>query len=157
MAVTSKRPQRKTLANQDLGAIESIVYNDAAGAKKFIQIEPVVKRAVTGAENVGAGKYIKVTGTSYTLDLVGRAYDANATYQKGDVVTQAGSVWKCEKDQVTGTFDAINWTEVSAKQIGPVTITAGAVVCTGRWHNTVSVDGFLVEDDSDIPFIRVRD
>ena len=157
MSVKPKRPQRSTHVNQDLGGIESIVYNDAAGAKKFIKIEPVVVRAVAGGESVGAGKYVKVTGTSYTLDLLNKEYSASVVYQKGDVVTESGSVWLSLEDGTTGVFNEAKWNKVAAKQIGPVTIEAGAVVCTGRWHNSVTTAGFLVEDDSSIPHIRIRD
>ena len=153
----ARKPLRKTNANQDLGAIESIVYNDAAGAKKIIIVEPVVIRTVTGAENIGPGKYVKVTGTSYTLDLVDKAYSASSQYQKGDVVTESGNVYLAQQDNITGTFDASKWSRVAIKSIGPITITAGSVVCTGRWHNTVSANGFLVDDDSFIALNRVRD
>lgn len=157
MSQRVKGPVRRTQAKQDLGAIDSIKYNDAAGADKVIIVEPVVSRAVAGGENVGAGKYVKVTGTSYTLDLVGRVYDTSINYQKGDVVSQGTDIYLCMNDNVTGAFDASKWKRVAPKQIGPVTITAGSVVCTGRWHNTVTAAGFLVDDESDITHFRVRD
>lgn len=158
MAVNSKRPQRAVSANDfDLGSIEAHRWNDATGADKVIVVEPVVERAVIASENVGAGRLVKVTGTTYTLDLVGRAYDSAKTYQKGDVVTSGADVYLAMQDQITGAFDATKWKKVAPKQVGPVAITAGAVVGTGRWHNTVTEAGFLVDEDSLIPHIRVRD
>lgn len=152
-----KDPVRRTKARQDLGAIESIKYNDATGADKVIIIEPVVKRAVAGGEIVGAGKYVKVTGASYTLDLLGKVYDVAGTYQKGDVASQGADIYMALEDNITGVFDATKWRKVAPKQVGPVTIVAGSVVCTGRWHNTVTAAGFLVDDESDMKHFRVRD
>ncbi|HUV84077.1 MAG TPA: hypothetical protein VMV86_00115, partial [Methanosarcinales archaeon] len=143
-----KEPIRNADSRQDLGALEAISYNDAAGAKKFILIEPVVKRPVAGNEIVGPGKYVKVTGTSYTLDLLGKAYAPASNYKKGDIVTEAGDVYMAQEDNVTGTFDASKWRKVALKVVGPVTIVAGAAVSTGRWHNTVTTAGFLVDDNS---------
>lgn len=157
MAVKSKAPARGVSSRQDLGIIEAIKYNDAAGASKVIIVDAPIKRAVAAPENVGTGKYVKITGTSYTLDLLGRAYDTAATYQKGDVVSQGTDIYLCQADQVTGTFDAQYWQKVAPKQIASIPCTAGAVVTTGRWHNTVTVAGFLVDDDSDISYNRVRD
>ncbi len=291
----AKDPVRNTKEQQDLGAIESISYNDAAGAKKWIEIEPVVKEAVAAAASVaataildltaditltsialgagrnnntltlevaapaanptdtiladitgtgdaiiititpndgtnnavtpvdlttaelrelidtgtvgaktvtitdpsgllddqsaaggdatdladsgegdgvvatfsggssnagatvGAGKYVKVTGTAYTLDLLGRAYDSSKEYGKGDIVSHITSIYKANEDMITGAFDVSKWTKVADKTIGPVTIVAGAVVCTGRWHNSVTEAGFLVDDKSDIKHVRTRD
>ena len=158
MAVNSKRPKRAVKVNDiDLDIIEAAGWNDAAGAKKVMVVEPVVKKAVAGGENVGSGKLVKVTGTTYTLDLVGRAYDSTKTYQKGDIVSNGTDIYQAMQDQITGAFDDTKWRKVAPKQVGPVTITAGAVVSTGRWHNTVTGAGFLVDDDSSIPHIRIRD
>lgn len=153
-----KRPIRTTKGNQDLGSIESITYNDAAGCKKVMLVEPVVIRAVAGGEIVGAGKYVKVTGTSYTLDLLGKTYSASIAYQKGDVVTESGSIHMAMVDiPIPEAFDTTKWKKIRDKQVGPVTITAGSVVNTGRWHNSVTTAGFLVEDDSDAVQTRIRD
>ena len=142
------KPKRQGVNQEDFGSIEAHSYNEPAGSRKIIVVDPVVKKAVTGAENVGFGRYVKVTGTSYTLDCVGKVYDAGATYRQGDIVTSGAFIYMATEDNITGAFDAGKWQKVADKQIGPVTITAGAVVCTGRWHNTVSVDGFLVDDES---------
>lgn len=157
MSNKGKEPVRNTKARQDIGAIQSIKYNDQAGADKVMIVEPVVQKPVGAGEIVGAGKYVKVSGTSYTLDLLGRAYDSALTYYKGDVVSEGSNIYQANQDNITGTFDASKWTLKAPKQVGPVSVTAGSVVCTGRWHNSVSVAGFLVADESDIKHIRVRD
>lgn len=157
MSQSVKRPIRRTRANQDLGAIQSIKYNDATGSDKVIIVEPAIKAAVGASEIVGAGKYVKVTGTTYTLDLLGSAYDPAINYQKGDVVSQGTDIYLAMNDNITGAFDATKWRLVAPKTIGPIAITAGSVVTTGRWHNSVTVAGFLVDDDSDITHFRVRD
>lgn len=154
---TPKEPIRSVKTRQDLGGIEAISYNDAAGAKKVIVVDAPVKAAVAINEIVGNGKYVKITGTSYTLDLLGRAYSAALMYNKGDVVTESGFVYMATEDKVTGTFDPTKWRKVADKQVGPVTVVAGTVVTTGRWHNTVSVAGFLVDDESQILLTSVRD
>jgi hypothetical protein len=140
--------RRKNKSVQDMGLLENVVYNESAGAKKVIIIEPVVKAAVGSSDSYAFGSYVKVTGTAYTLDCLGKAYDTSKTYRRGDLVTQSSNVYISNTDGVTGTFDASHWTLMSAKSIGPVTITAGAVVCVGKWHNTVSVAGFLIEEES---------
>lgn len=153
----AKKPTRSADSQQDLGAIPAIRYNDAAGADKIIIVEPVVVKAVAAVDIVGSGKYVKITGNTYTLDLKGRAYDPTKTYQKGDVVTETTDIYLCLEDRVTGTFDASKWRKVAPKTVGPVAITAGSVVCTGRWHNAVSVAGFLVDDSSQIKHTSIRD
>lgn len=157
MAVNARKPQRNTSTKQDLGNIEAISYNDAAGAKKVIVIDAPIKRAVAGGEEVGAGRYVKITGTSYTLDLINQDYNTGIMYQKGDVVAQGGNIYLAQDDNITGTFDATKWQLVAPKQISSIPCTAGAVVTTGRWHNTVTVAGFLVDEDSAIKHIRIRD
>lgn len=153
----AKEPVRKTNTKQDLGAIESIVYNDPTGAKKVIVVEPAIKRAVIASEVVGSGKLVKVDGTSYTLDLLGRAYDSAKTYQKGDVVSETADIYLAMEDNITGTFDATKWRKVAPKQIASISCVSGSIVTTGRWHNTVTTSGWLVDDGSDIPHIRIRD
>lgn len=159
MAVRPKRPKRRTGANDiDRGSIEAFKYNDAAAADKVIIIEPVVKAAyVADTPLESTGKYIKVTGTAYTLKLLGRAYSAAKTYQKGDVVTSGGFVYSARENAITGAFDAAKWKKEIADTIGPVTIVAGATICTGRWHNAIGQAGFLVEDDTDISLNSIRD
>ena len=152
-----KEPIRNAGTRQDLGSIEAIAYNDAAGAKKVMLVDAPIKRTVSINEIVGAGKFVKITGTSYTLDLLGRAYSSSLFYVKGDVVTESTSVYMALEDNITGTFDATKWTKVADKQIASIPVAAGTVVTTGRWHNSVSVAGFLVDDSSEIKYTRTRD
>jgi hypothetical protein len=140
--------RRKNKSVQDIGLLENVVYNESAGAKKIIIIEPVVRSAVGASDSYAFGSYVKVTGTTYTLDCLGKAHSSSVVYRRGDLVTVTTTIYVANQDNVTGTFDASKWAAVSTKQIGPVTITAGSVVCVGKWHNTVSVAGFLVEDES---------
>ena len=58
-----KQPVRSVNTHQDLGSIDAISYNDAAGAKKVIVIDPPIKKAVAVNEVVGSGKLVKITGT----------------------------------------------------------------------------------------------
>lgn len=157
MAVKARQPQRNTRTVQDLGNIESIRYNDAAGASKVIVVDAPIKRAVLASEDVGPGKYVKITGTQYTLDLLNKAYDSTYEYQRGDVVSESGNIYLAQADNITGVFDATKWLKVAPKQIANIPCAAGAVVTTGRWHNSVTVVGFLVDDESAIKHIRVRD
>lgn len=157
MAVTPKEPIRNISARQDSGATDSIKYNDSAGADKVIIIDPPIKKAVGAGEVVGPGAYVKITGTSYTLDLINRAYDTSKTYQKGDVVTQGSDIYMAMQDSITGTFDSSKWKKVAPKQISSIPVNAGDTVTTGRWHNTVTVAGFLVDDRSVIKHTRHRD
>lgn len=133
---------------QDPHLISNTSYNEAAGAIKQIIVEPVVRRSVTAAEQLEPGSYVKVTGTSYTLRLLGKAYDSNRHYRKGDLAVQGGRVYVANSNGITGTFDANFWTDVAAETVGPITITAGSVVSCGRYHNNLNAAGFLIDDDS---------
>lgn len=141
-------PTRKASGQIDLGTIEDIEHNKSTGARKVMIVEPVIKRAVLATDHYDFGSYVKVTGTSYTLDCLGRAYDPLKTYNIGDIVTNGGFVYQANENNVTGAFDATKWKKVADKVIGPIPVSAGAVVSTGKWHNTVSAAGFLIDDDS---------
>jgi hypothetical protein len=138
---------RKSKEIMDEGGIANITYNDQAGGKKVIIVEPVVKSAVLSTDSVPFGSYVKVTGTSYTLDMIQKAYNTGASYNKGEIVTSGGFVWICIA-ATTGTFDSTKWENKAAKSIGPVSISAGALVSVGQWHNCVTAAGFLIEDSS---------
>lgn len=125
-------------------------YNEATGASKQIIVEPVVKNAVDANTQIPFGSYVKVTGTSYTLRLLGKAYDPNKHYKRNDMVAQAGRIYIAQEDGITGAFDATRWANVAPETVGPVAINAGAVVCCGRYHNNVNAAGFLIDDDSEI-------
>ena len=153
----AKQPGRNVNTNQDLGAIPAIEYNDAVGAKKVIMVEPTIIKATSASENVGAGKLVKLSATPYGLDMVGRVYSAAATYQQGDVVTETASVYMATEDNITGAFDATKWRKVADKSITGIPSAVGAIVSTGRWHNAITVAGWLVDDDSAMDYSRNRD
>jgi hypothetical protein len=153
----AKEPNRSVNTKQDLGSIDAIQHNDAVGAKKVIVVEPTIVRATTASENVGAGRLVKISATPYGLDLVGRAYDPLKTYVQGDIVTETTSVYMANQDAITGTFDASKWRKVTEKQITGIPSAVGAIVSTGRWHNAITVAGWLVDDESAIEFTRTRD
>jgi hypothetical protein len=135
---------------KDPASIMNEVYNEPSGSYKMMIVEPVVKRAVLATEKLPFGSYVRVTGTTYTLQLLDKAYSASAVYRRNSIVTQGGFVWIAEDDNLTGTFDASKWRNVAPATVGPVTVTAGSVVCLGRYHNNCNAAGFLVEDDSEI-------
>jgi hypothetical protein len=85
---------------------------------------------------------------TYIASIDGNKLKYNKTYRKGDVVTNGTSIYMATEDNITGTFDATHWQKVADKQIGPIAVVAGSTVCTGRWHNTVTANGFLVDDES---------
>jgi hypothetical protein len=135
---------------KDLGSIFNEAYNEPSGAIKQIIVEPVVRRPVTASDLIPFGSYVKVTGTTYQLRLLGKAYNPLKVYRKNEMVTQGGRVYIAEEDGITGTFDASKWNDVAPDIIGPITIQAGSVVCCGRFHNNVNAAGFLIDDDSEI-------
>ena len=153
-----KDPTRSLRTRQDLGAIPAIQHNDAAGAQKNIDIEPAYLRTTTAGENVGPGKLVKISATPYDLELKDKAYSASATYQIGDIVTEAGGVYLCSTPvEIPEAFDAGKWVRKADAVVSGIVSSAGAIVSTGRWHNSVSVSGWLVDDDSQIDHIRIRD
>jgi hypothetical protein len=153
----AKEPNRSINTKQDLGAIDAIQHNDAVGAKKVMVVEATIVRATAASENVGAGRLVKLSATPYGLDLVGKVYAPAATYQRGDVVSETASVYLAQEDNITGTFDATKWRKVADKVIAGIPSAVGAVVSTGRWHNAVTVAGWLVDDESAIEYTRIRD
>lgn len=135
---------------KDPFAIQNESYNESAGAIKHMIVEPVVKNAVGADDQVPFGAYVKVIGTAYTLRLLGKDHDPSRVYRQNQLAVSGGRVYISLEDNISGTFDATKWRDVAPSSIGPVTITAGAVVCTGRYHNNVGAAGWLVEDDSEI-------
>lgn len=153
----AKEPNRNVKTKQDLGSIDAIQHNDAVGAKKVIMVEPTIVRATLASENVGAGRLVKIGSAQYGLDMVGRAYNPANTYQQGDIVTNTTYVYMAQADGITGAFDASNWRKVADKTITGIHSSVGAVVSTGRWHNAITVAGFLCDDESTIEYTRIRD
>lgn len=143
--------QRKLKQIWDMEHIQNVIYNEAAGAQKNITVEPVVKRATIANEQVGFGAYVKVAAgtTAYGMDCLGKAHDAGATYRRGDIVTQGTDVYVANQDiRDAHAFDAGEWTKVAPKQILAIPTYGGAVVSTGKWHNAITVAGFLLDDES---------
>lgn len=152
--------QRSNKIAKDAGAIANESYNEASGSSKIMIIEPDIKGAYVASSAIGAGKLIKVTlGGVYSLEMVGRAFSAAISYRRGNVVTEAGKVYVCDISEGTvalGVFDSEQWTAVADAVIAGIPCEAGDIVSTGRFHNAISVAGFIVEDDSDISLNRVQ-
>lgn len=158
MAKKPKEPQRVVKTRQDLGSITAIQYNDSAGAQKNLDVIPAPLRTTTAGENVGPGKLVKIAAVLYDLELKGKAYDVSATYQVGDIVTRSTFVYlNSQPVEKPEAFDAVKWIKKASALIEDIPSISGDIVTTGRWHNSVSVVGFLIDDDSKIDHTRVRD
>jgi len=153
----AKQPNRSVNTRQDISAIDAIQHNDAVGAKKAIIVQPTIAKTTTAGEAVGAGRLVLIAATSYNLTMVGRDYNAAFTYQQGDVAVSGGFVYLCNADNVTGAFDSSKWVQKASATISAIPCANPSVVSTGRWHNAVSVAGFLVDDESAIEYTRIRD
>lgn len=153
----ARQPNRSVDTKQDISAIDAIQHNDPVGAKKAIIVQPTVSKATLANEAVGAGKLVLIAAASYGLDMVGRAYSAAATYMKGDVVSETADVYLALEDNITGAFDVSKWRRVAPKAIAGIPCPNPSVVSTGRWHNAITVAGWLVDDDSSIQYTRIRD
>lgn len=134
----------------DMDHIQNVIFNESTGAQKNINIEPVVKDTYTANLQVPFGSLIKVAAgtTAYTMACVGKAHSASADYRRGDLVVQAGRVYIAAVDHRAKTFDAADWVDVAPATIAAIPTTGGAVVCTGKYHNSINVAGFLIEDSS---------
>ena len=123
-------------------------YNEPAGAIKMIQMEPVIKAPVGANDQIPFGSYVRVTGTSYQLRLLGKDFSTTKTYRQYDIVAQDGFVWTANEHLNAGAWDATKWTRLAPATVGPITVAAGSVVSCGRYHNNVNAAGFLIDDDS---------
>ena len=137
---------------KDMASIANEVFNESSGSNKVMIVEPVVLSPVIATTQIPAGSYVKITGTSYTLDLLGKAHDPAKSYKVNAIVTQGGNIYALEADYIPAkAFDvADGWKLLTTKQVGPVTVVAGSTVCVGKYHNCVTAIGFLVDDDSEI-------
>lgn len=153
----ARQPNRSIETKQDLGAIDAIQHNDPTGSKKTMVVQPTVARTTAANEAIGAGKLVLIAAASYGLDMVGRVYSAAAVYMRGDVVSETADIYLAQEDNITGAFDASKWKKVAPKVIAAIPCPNPSVVSTGRWHNAISVAGFLVDDDSSIQYTRIRD
>jgi len=150
------RSSHKTV---DPGAICNDTYNEATGSVKMMIVQPDIKDIYLANSPIGAGKLIKIAAAgSYSLSMLGRDFSASTNYKKGNVTVNAGGVYVCdipESKVALGAFNAEQWTKVAPSVIASIPNNAGDIVSTGRWHNSISVGGFLVEDDSEIGLNRV--
>ena len=151
---------RSSSKSHDSASVDNSVYNEAAGGNKVIVIQPDIKGLYVANSPIGAGKLIKiaVAGT-YDLVMAGKAFSAATAYKKGSVVVNTGSVYVCdiaESEKAFGAFDPEQWTKVAPATIAGIPNAAGDVISTGRWHNSISVAGFIVEDDTNIGLSRVQ-
>lgn len=153
----AKEPVRSVSTKQDLGSIDAIQHNDAVGAKKVMVVQPTPTKAISANEQVGAGKLILIAAGPYDLIMAGKNYDPAKTYKQGDVAVSGGNVYMASQDNITGTFDASKWVLKAPATISAIPCPANSVVSTGRWHNSISVAGFLVDDESEIKLSGIRD
>lgn len=135
---------------KDTPSIMNEVYNEPSGSNKVMIVEPVVSKPVLAADLLPFGSYVKVTGTTYTLQLLSKAYVPGNKYRKNDTVTNGGNVYVAEIENIDAAFTVGNWRYVAPAVVGPITVVAGAVVCNGKYHNNINAAGFLVEDDTEI-------
>jgi len=97
------------------------------------------------------GSYVKVTlGGVYSQECVGKAFSAAYDkYRRGDVVTNGGFVYVANQDiEHAHAFDVGEWTKVAPAVIAGIPVNAGDIVCTGKYHNAISVAGFEVLDET---------
>lgn len=145
--------QRAFKITWDVDHIQNGIYSDAAGAQKGIDIQPVPKKATLANEQVPFGAYIKIgaaTGT-YNMDCIGKEYDATKKYRIGNVVTVGADVYVAALDvNIPEAFDSNKWVRMADKVISGIPHVIGDTVSTGRYHNSISVAGFLIDDDSSI-------
>lgn len=138
---------------KDVDHIQNCIYNEAAGSQKGINIEPVIKDVYTANTQVEFGAYIKLAAgtTVYTVSCIGKDYSATATYRIADIVVQGGRVYQANQDiNHPGAFDAAKWTDVAPAVIAGIPVDGVATISVGKWHNSVNVGGFLVDDDTKI-------
>jgi hypothetical protein len=139
---------------KDTHSINNEVYNEPSGANKIMIVEPVVVAPVLATALLPFGSYVKVTGTSYTLQLLNKAHNPAVKYRRNDMVTQAGRVYVAEVENI-GAFNIEQWRDVAPATVGPITVVAGSVVCNGKYHNNINAAGFLVDDDTEILKVEI--
>ena len=135
----------------DMDYIQNSIYNDAAGAQKGINVQPVIKKAYAANEQVAFGSYVKLTnGGTYAQKCVGKAHDAGYDkYRRGDLVTNGGFIYVANQDiEHAHAFNADEWTKVADEIIAGIPCLAGDIVCVGKYHNAIDVAGFLCLDET---------
>ena len=145
--------QRKNKITRDEESIQNTIYNEPSGSQKNINIEPVIKDVYVANAQTEFGDLIKVTaGGTYSQTCIGKDHSATNDYRRGDLAVSGGSVYVCAQDHSARAFDASAetglWTRVAPETITGIPVTAGQTVCVGKWHNSISLAGFLVDDSS---------
>lgn len=143
--------QRSLARVWDLEHIQNVIYNESSGSQKNFNVEPVVVSAYTANDQVPFGTYIKVAAgtTAYSVACVGKAHSASSTYRRGDLVTQAGDVYLAHIDILSAhAFNAEEWVKVASATISTIPVSGGATICVGKYHNSINVAGFIVDDES---------
>ena len=142
---------------QDFGEMASNRYNEMAGADKVMIVQPDIEKATIADDDVGAGRYIKVAATGvYNLSCINKAHSKTRRYLVGDIAVNAGSVYMCNTDGTIGDFDTTKWEKKALSVISSIPCNAGDIISTGMWHNSISVAGFLVADDTAISWTSQR-
>lgn len=146
--------QRVFSMTWDIDYIQNAIYNQSSGSQKGMNIQPVIKEAYTANRQLPFGSYVKITaGGVYSQVCVGKAYSAAYEhYRRGDIVTTGGFIYVSnqdfQSDIAAGTFDTNRWAKVSAVSIAGIPNAAGDVVCVGKYHNSITVAGFVVDDET---------
>lgn len=143
--------QRVFKMTWDMDYIQNAIYNDKTGAQKGLNVEPVVKSVYTAGGQVPFGSYIKVAAgsTAYGVDCVGKAFSALDTYRRGELRTNGTDIYVANQDITNAhAFDAGEWTKVAPKTIAAIPVSGGQTVCVGKYHNAITINGFLVDDET---------
>lgn len=147
--------QRKNTkrGNRDQDSIQNTIYNEATGSQKNINLEPVIKDTYTANQQVEFGALVKVAADgTYDQICVGKDHSDSEDYRLGQIVTSGGDVYICTVPHKAEAFDASadtgKWTKVAPATISGIPVKAGQTVCVGKYHNSISVAGFLVDDSS---------
>jgi len=145
--------QRSFKKVSDVDEIQNCIFNEAAGVQKVMNIEPVIKDVYSANDSVPFGSYIKLASgtTDYTVSCVGKDHNPNSKYQIAQIVVEGGQVYVANKDiKNPKAFDVQDWTRVAPATIAGIPVDGASTICVGKWHNSINVSGFLVEDDTTI-------
>ena len=146
--------QRVFSMTWDIDYIQNAIYNQSSGAQKGMNVQPVVKETYAANRQLPFGSLVKITtGGVYSQICTGKAYDiAYEHYRRGEIVTNGGLVYIANEDFqsgiAAGAFNAEKWAKVAAVTIAGIPNAAGDVVCVGKYHNSISVAGFVVDDET---------
>jgi len=144
--------QRKLRQVWDMEHIQNIIFNESAGAQKNFDVEPVIAAPYVAGDQVAFGSYIKIAAGPYDVDCVGKAHDANVEYRLGDLVTSGTNVYVCSVAHKARAFDDTPdtglWKKVAPKTITGIPVEGVSNVTVGKYHNSISVAGWLIDDES---------